>query len=69
MSGSEMVTMPDTTAVRDRIAMARVNLAYSVEFVLRDLGDIGRAKREEIMDDITEELDEIAELAGDDDDA
>jgi len=61
--------MPDTNTIRKRIARARVNLAYSVEFLLRDLGDIGRAKREEIVDDITEELDEIAELVGDDDDA
>jgi hypothetical protein len=61
--------MPDTTTLRDRIARAHVNLMYAVENILDDLGDIGRAKREEIMDDITEELDEIAELVGDDDDA
>ena len=60
--------MPDLTAVRDRIARAQVNLTYAVENTLDDLGDIGRAKRHEIMDAITEELDEIAELTGDDDD-
>jgi hypothetical protein len=60
--------MPDTTTLRDRIARAQVNLMYAVENILDDLGTIGRAKRGEIMEAITEELDEIAELTGDDDD-
>jgi hypothetical protein len=61
--------MPDLTPIRDRIARAQVNLMYAVENVLDDLGTVGRAKRAEIMEMITEELDEIAELTGDDDDA
>ena len=52
--------------IRDRCARAHVNLMYAVENILGDLGTIGRAKGEEIMGMIGDELDEIVELEADD---
>lgn len=52
--------------IRDRCARAHVNLMYAVENVLGDLGTVGKAKGEEIMGVIGDELDEIAELEDED---
>lgn len=58
----------DGQAVRDRVAAAREHLETAVENTLYDLGKAGHAAARDILTEISDELDEIEQLLGADDD-
>lgn len=61
--------MDDGTAaaVRDRITAAREHLEVAVENTLYDLGQVGHKAARDILSEIGDELDEVEQLLGADD--
>lgn len=58
----------DGHAIRDRIAAARDHLTTAVKNALWDLGKTGMTAGREILSEISGELDDIEQLAGEADD-
>lgn len=54
--------LAERAAVRERLAQAENNLRYAIENALEDLGELGRARGRDIMDEVISELDEIETL-------